>query len=134
MNSHGMFGGAFYMIIRNDPAFFVIIHIQLSKSEGGVRLALPFLSPKSTSWKRDFWVLPFYTLFQMVINNSYWSFHSKLVESYQIKRFEPSSRLTFGDSMTTEEVKRKLTAILNADVKGYSRLMGKIRKILGTFG
>jgi len=26
--------------------------------------------------------------------------------------------------MTTQEVKRKLTAILNADVKGYSRLMG----------
>jgi TolB-like protein/class 3 adenylate cyclase len=27
--------------------------------------------------------------------------------------------------MTTQEVRRKLTAILNADVKGYSRLMGK---------
>jgi adenylate cyclase len=27
--------------------------------------------------------------------------------------------------MTTQEVKRKLTAILNADVKGYSRLMGE---------
>jgi adenylate cyclase len=27
--------------------------------------------------------------------------------------------------MTTQEVKRKLTAILSADVKGYSRLMGK---------
>ena len=26
--------------------------------------------------------------------------------------------------MTTQEVKRKLTAILSADVKGYSRLMG----------
>jgi hypothetical protein len=26
--------------------------------------------------------------------------------------------------MTTERVKRKLTAILSADVKGYSRLMG----------
>ena len=26
--------------------------------------------------------------------------------------------------MTTEKVKRKLTAILSADVKGYSRLMG----------
>ena len=26
--------------------------------------------------------------------------------------------------MTTQEVKRKLAAILNADVKGYSRLMG----------
>ena len=25
--------------------------------------------------------------------------------------------------MTTQEVKRKLTAILSADVKGYSRLM-----------
>ena len=30
-----------------------------------------------------------------------------------------------GDSMTTQEVKRKLTAILSADVKGYSRLMGE---------
>jgi len=29
------------------------------------------------------------------------------------------------DSMTTQEVKRKLTAILSADVKGYSRLMGE---------
>ena len=27
--------------------------------------------------------------------------------------------------MTTQEVKRKLAAILSADVKGYSRLMGK---------
>ncbi len=27
--------------------------------------------------------------------------------------------------MTTEGVKRKLTAILSADVKGYSRLMGE---------
>jgi len=27
--------------------------------------------------------------------------------------------------MTTESVKRKLTAILSADVKGYSRLMGE---------
>jgi len=27
--------------------------------------------------------------------------------------------------MTTQEVKRKLAAILNADVKGYSRLMGE---------
>ena len=27
--------------------------------------------------------------------------------------------------MATQEVKRKLTAILSADVKGYSRLMGK---------
>lgn len=26
--------------------------------------------------------------------------------------------------MTTQEVKRKLAAILSADVKGYSRLMG----------
>jgi D-arabinose 1-dehydrogenase-like Zn-dependent alcohol dehydrogenase len=26
--------------------------------------------------------------------------------------------------MTTQETKRKLTAILSADVKGYSRLMG----------
>ena len=31
----------------------------------------------------------------------------------------------WGDSMTTQEVKRKLTAILSADVKGYSRLMGE---------
>ena len=27
--------------------------------------------------------------------------------------------------MTTQEVKRKLTAILSADVKGYSRLMSE---------
>jgi len=27
--------------------------------------------------------------------------------------------------MTTQEVKRKLSAILSADVKGYSRLMGE---------
>jgi hypothetical protein len=27
--------------------------------------------------------------------------------------------------MTRQEVKRKLTAILSADVKGYSRLMGE---------
>ena len=27
--------------------------------------------------------------------------------------------------MTTQEVKRKLAAILSADVKGYSRLMGE---------
>jgi class 3 adenylate cyclase len=27
--------------------------------------------------------------------------------------------------MATQEVKRKLTAILSADVKGYSRLMGE---------
>ena len=27
--------------------------------------------------------------------------------------------------MAPQEVKRKLTAILSADVKGYSRLMGK---------
>jgi TolB-like protein/class 3 adenylate cyclase len=30
-----------------------------------------------------------------------------------------------GDSMTPQEVKRKLVAILSADVKGYSRLMGE---------
>ena len=30
--------------------------------------------------------------------------------------------------MTTQEVKRKLTAIFNADVKGYSRLMGEDEK------
>jgi adenylate cyclase len=30
-----------------------------------------------------------------------------------------------GDSMATQEVKRKLTAILSADVKGYSRLMSE---------
>ena len=29
------------------------------------------------------------------------------------------------DSVTTEEVKLKLTAILSADVKAYSRLMGE---------
>jgi len=33
-----------------------------------------------------------------------------------------------GDSITTQEVKRKLTAILSADVKGYSRLMGEDEK------
>jgi len=27
--------------------------------------------------------------------------------------------------MTTQDIKRKLTAILSADVKGYSRLMGE---------
>lgn len=27
--------------------------------------------------------------------------------------------------MTVQEIKRKLTAILSADVKGYSRLMGE---------
>jgi len=30
--------------------------------------------------------------------------------------------------MTTQEVRRKLTAILSADVKGYSRLMGEDEK------
>src|SRR4030043_1195846 len=30
--------------------------------------------------------------------------------------------------MTTQEVKRKLTAILSADAKGYSRLMGEDEK------
>ena len=30
--------------------------------------------------------------------------------------------------MTTEDVKRKLTAILSADVQGYSRLMGDDEK------
>jgi hypothetical protein len=29
------------------------------------------------------------------------------------------------DPMTTQEVKRKLSAILSANVKGYSRLMGE---------
>ena len=33
-----------------------------------------------------------------------------------------------GDSMTIQEVKRKLTAIFSADVKGYSRLMGEDEK------
>jgi adenylate cyclase len=40
-----------------------------------------------------------------------------------------SSHFNFGvlkrGTMTTQEVKRKLTAILSADVKGYSRLMGE---------
>jgi adenylate cyclase len=27
--------------------------------------------------------------------------------------------------MTTDKIKRKITAILSADVKGYSRLMGE---------
>jgi class 3 adenylate cyclase len=31
--------------------------------------------------------------------------------------------------MTTQEVKRKLVAILSADVKGYSRLMGEDEEI-----
>ena len=31
--------------------------------------------------------------------------------------------------MTTQEVKRKLAAILSADVKGYSRLMGRMRLV-----
>ena len=30
-----------------------------------------------------------------------------------------------GNAMTTEDVKRKLSAILSADVQGYSRLMGE---------
>ena len=33
--------------------------------------------------------------------------------------------------MATQKVKRKLTAILSADVKGYSRLMGKDATKLG---
>jgi len=33
------------------------------------------------------------------------------------------------DSMTTQEVKRKLAAILSADVKGYSYLMGEDEKL-----
>jgi len=37
-----------------------------------------------------------------------------------------------GESMTTQEVKRKLTAILSADVKGYSRLMGRMRRDVRT--
>jgi len=32
-----------------------------------------------------------------------------------------------GDPMSAESFKRKLTAILSADVKGYSRLMGMMR-------
>jgi len=39
-----------------------------------------------------------------------------------------TSRLTFGDPMTTQEVKRKLAAIFSADVKGYSRLMSEDEK------
>jgi class 3 adenylate cyclase len=31
--------------------------------------------------------------------------------------------------MTTQEVKRKLSAILRADVKGYSRLMGEVKTV-----
>jgi len=34
--------------------------------------------------------------------------------------------------MTTQEVKRKLAAILSADVKGYSRLMVKMRRDVRT--
>jgi adenylate cyclase len=34
-------------------------------------------------------------------------------------------KILWEDFMTTQEVKRKLTAILSADVKGYSRLMGE---------
>jgi len=33
-----------------------------------------------------------------------------------------------GDPMTAQEIKRKLIAILSADVKGYSRLMGEDEK------
>jgi len=33
-----------------------------------------------------------------------------------------------GDPLETQEVKRKLAAILSADVKGYSRLMGDDEK------
>jgi class 3 adenylate cyclase len=36
--------------------------------------------------------------------------------------------------MNTQEVKRKLTAILSADVKGYSRLMGEDEKATGGEG
>jgi class 3 adenylate cyclase len=36
--------------------------------------------------------------------------------------------------MTTQEVKRKLAAILSADVKGYSRLMGEDEKGTGGKG
>jgi len=38
---------------------------------------------RTSSWKWDLWVLPFNTLFLMVIDNSCWSFHSKLVDFYQ---------------------------------------------------
>ena len=34
----------------------------------------------------------------------------------------------WGDSVTSQEIKRKLVAILSADVKGYSRLMGEDEK------
>jgi class 3 adenylate cyclase len=37
----------------------------------------------------------------------------------------PSLTLEGGIGMATEDFKRKLTAILSADVKGYSRLMGE---------
>jgi adenylate cyclase len=35
---------------------------------------------------------------------------------------------SLGGSMTNQEVKRKFAAILSADVKGYSRLMGEDEK------
>ena len=44
---------------------------------------------------------------------------------YQIIPFLLLSTLNLGELMTEDRVKRKLTAILSADVKGYSRLMGE---------
>ena len=51
---------------------------------------------------------------------------SKLLSNHRVLNQPPNYPL--GDSMTTQEVKRKLTAILSADVKGYSRLMGEDEK------
>jgi class 3 adenylate cyclase len=49
---------------------------------------------------------------------------SRLVSTWG---FKPAFLLTLeDDSVTAQEVKRKLAAILSADVKGYSRLMGSL--------
>jgi len=48
---------------------------------------------------------------------------SRLVSNHRVLIQPPDEPL--GDSLTSQEVKRKLTAILSADVKGYSRLMGE---------
>jgi adenylate cyclase len=54
--------------------------------------------------------------------------HPKVLEVKPLRDFgSPPQRLFHfgGDSMSPESFKRKLTAILSADVKGYSRLMGE---------
>ncbi len=53
----------------------------------------------TSSWKCDFWVLPFYAFFQMVINNSCWSFHSKVVAFYRAAghQIKPRSNLNLSE-------------------------------------